>query len=87
MIFIMLGKVKVKPTKENTGQFTKTLRELRKRGINILGFYWTLGRYDGVIIFEAPSEKEAMKLAIDMREDVTSETLIAIPREDALKLL
>jgi uncharacterized protein with GYD domain len=87
LIFISLAKVKNKPTKETTGKFTKTLGELKKKGINILGFYWTLGRYDGVMIFEAPSEKDAIKLAVDLREDATLETMVAIPREEALKLL
>ncbi len=87
LIFIMLVKDKKKPTEENTGRATKMLDELKKKGIKILGFYWTLGRYDDVVIFEAPSEKDAMKLAIDVREDVTTETMVAIPREEGLKLL
>ena len=87
MIFIMLVKDKNKPTKENTGRGTKMIGDLKKKGINILGFYWTLGRYDDVVIFEAPTEKDAMKLAFDVREDVTTETLVAIPREEGLKLL
>jgi uncharacterized protein with GYD domain len=63
------------------------LGELKKKGINILGFYWTLGRYDGIVIFEAPSEKDAMKLAFDVKDEATMETMVAIPREEALKLL
>ena len=87
MIFIMLVKDKKTPTKELTARGTKMLDELKKKGIKILGFYWTLGRYDDVVIFEAPSEKDAMKLAFDIREDVTTETMVAIPREEGLKLL
>ena len=83
----MLVKDKKKPTKENTDRATKILDELKKKGIKILGFYWTLGRYDDVVIFEAPSEKDAMKLAFDVKEDVTTETMVAIPREEGLKLL
>jgi uncharacterized protein with GYD domain len=83
----MLVKDKEKPTKANTGQATKILEELKKKGIKILGFYWTLGRYDDVIVFEAPSAKDAMKLGIAIKEYVSSETLVAIPREEALKLL
>ena len=79
--------MKKKPTKEMTDEGTKMIDELQKKGIKILGFYWTLGRYDGVVIFEAPSEKDAMKLAIAVSEDVTFETMVAIPREEALKLL
>lgn len=87
MIFIMLVKDKKTPTKELTARGTKMLAELKKKGIKILGFYWTLGRYDDVVVFEAPTEKDAMKLAFDVREDVTTETMVAIPREEGLKLL
>ena len=87
MIFISLIKDKKKPTKELTDKATKMLNELYKKGIKILGFYWTLGRYDDVVIFEAPSEKDAMKLAIEVKDDVEMETMVAIPREEALKLL
>ena len=87
MIFIMLIKDKKTPTKEITARCTKMLGQLKKKGIKILGFYWTLGRYDDVVILEAPTEKDAMKLAFDVREDVTTETLVAIPREEGLKLL
>jgi uncharacterized protein with GYD domain len=87
LIFIMLAKDKEKPTKEITAQGTKILGELKKKGIKILGFYWTLGRYDDVIIFEAPTEKDAMKLAFDVKEYVNTETLVAIPREEGLKLI
>jgi len=83
----MLARDKVKPTKDNTGEATKILGEMKKQGIKILGFYWTLGRYDDVIIFEAPSEKDAMKFAIGAKKYIDSETLVAIPREQALKLI
>ena len=88
MIFISLGKMKNKPSKEMIGQATKTLEDLRSvRGIKVLGWYWTLGRYDTAIIFEAANEKEALKLALEVADFVWSETLVAIPREEAIKLL
>ena len=87
MIFISLVKDKKKPTKEATARVTKMLDELSKKGIKILGFYWTLGRYDDVVIFEAPSEKEALELAIDVKDEADMETMVAIPREEALKRL
>lgn len=95
MIFISLGKMKKKPTKEMTGQATKTIEELTKkmeesrsaRGIKVLGWYWTLGRYDTAIIFEAPNEKEALKSSLEVADFVWSETLVAIPREEAIKLV
>ena len=88
MIFISLGKMKNKPSKEMTEQATKTIQEeLGKIGIKVLGWYWTLGRYDTVFIFEAANEKEALKSAITIADFVWTETLVAIPREEAIKLV
>ena len=87
MIFINLGKFRKKPEKETAGDTAKMLEEFKKKGIKVLNWYWTLGRYDTVFIFEATSEKEAMKLATDISEWVATETLVAIPRQEAIKLL
>ena len=87
MIFVSLGKMRKKPAKETSAQATKMIDEMKKRGIKVLSFYWTLGRYDTVLIFEAASEKDALKVSIDVAEFVAAETLVAIPREEAIKLL
>ena len=87
MIFINLGRFRKKPEKETAGDTIKMVEEFKKKGIKVLGWYWTLGRYDTVFIFEAASEKEALKLATDISEWVATETLVAIPREEAIKLL
>ena len=87
MIFISLGKMRKKPDKELAGRATKMVEEFRKKGIKILNWYWTLGRYDTVLIIEAASEKEALKSSIEASEFVATETLVAIPREEAIKLL
>jgi uncharacterized protein with GYD domain len=63
------------------------LEDMKKHGNKILGFYWTLGRFDTVLIFEAPNERMAMELSIGAADVVTTETLVAIPREEAIKLL
>jgi len=63
------------------------VQEFKRKGINVLSWYWTLGRYDTVFIFEAASEKEALKMSIDISEWVATETLVAIPRQDAVNLL
>jgi len=87
LIFINLGRFRKKPEKETAGDTAKMVEEFKKKGIKVLGWYWTLGRYDTVFIFEAASEKEALKLATDISEWVATETLVAIPREEAIKLL
>jgi uncharacterized protein with GYD domain len=63
------------------------LEDFKKHDIKILGFYWTLGRYDTVMIFEAPNEKIAMEMSINAADVVSTETMVAVPREEAIKLL
>ena len=87
MIFVSLCKFRKKPTKESTGDATKLIEDYKKKGIKVLSWYWTLGRYDVVFIFEAANEKEAMKTAMGVSDWVAAETLIAIPRQEALNLL
>ena len=88
MIFITLTKWKTAPKKiqATVDQFTKTLAELEKQGIK-MRIYWTLGRYDAVSIIEAPTEKDAMKILLPFVDILDSETMVAVPREEAIKLL
>ena len=76
-----------KPGKELAEQATKVMDELKTMGIKVIGWYWTLGRYDTAVIFEAANEKEALKTSLAVADFVASETLVAIPREEAIKLL
>jgi len=55
--------------------------------VKILGFYWALGRYDSVLITDAPDAKSIMKIAMKVGNFASTETMIAIPREEAVKLL
>ena len=88
MIFISLAKFRKPPAeKKDVGDTAEMIEDWKKKGVNMLNWYWTLGRYDAVAVFEAESEKEAMKMAIDISEWVATETLVAIPREEAVKLI
>ena len=86
MIFVTLLKWKQPPKKEMVEQSTKKLEELAKQGIK-LNVYWTLGRYDAVTIIEAPTEKDAMKTLLLFQDIVATETMVAVPRAEAIKLL
>ena len=86
MIFITLTKWKTAPTKEVIDQATKTFEDMEKQGIK-MRVYWTLGRYDAVSIIEAPTEKDVMKILLPLQDVIDSETLVAVPREEAIKLL
>lgn len=68
------------------GKGTEAVEYLKKlkapKGVNICDMYFTFGRYDGVIIFEAPDVETAMSFVRQVGFDTqyTTETLTAIPR-------
>jgi len=58
------------------------LRKLKApRGITVHDVYITLGRYDGVVVFEAPDPKKAMDFVMDLGIETgyLVETLGAVP--------
>jgi uncharacterized protein with GYD domain len=85
MIFVSLNKLRGKATKEDIEKSNKILASDPK--VKVLAFYWTLGRYDTVLILEAPNEKTVMKLLLQAGEWISTETMVAVPREEAIKLL
>lgn len=87
MKFIALAKWKGKPNREAVNETIKMREASERVGIHVAQIYWTLGRYDAVAIFEAPDEKAAMKNAISLSDRMDIETLVAIPVEEAEKLV
>ena len=87
MIFISMGRFRNKPTKEGTDEVTEIMKGMTQEGIKFIGFYWTLGRYDTVVIMEAPDEKIVMKANMKVGHIVSTETMVAVTREEAHKLL
>lgn len=88
LIFISLGKFRKKPTKNMTDEVSRmTVHMAKQEGIKILSFYWTLGRYDTVVTMEAADEKAAMKMNLVVSDFVSTQTMVAIPREEAIKLV
>ena len=87
MLFISLAKRKKKMTKEGVAQATKLFEQMAKEGIKNLGQYWTLGRYDAVTILEAKDEKTILRALLRWEDLLSIDTLVAIPREEATKLV
>jgi len=85
MIFAILSRWRGKITKEAIEKTNKILASEPR--VKVLEFYWTLGRYDSVLIVEGPDEKTVMKLLLQAGDYVATETMVAIPREEAIKLL
>lgn len=87
MLFITLCRFRRKPTKETIAEAQRLFEEAAEEGARILGLYWVLGRYDVVLISECPDEKTHMKIAIKFGDIVSTESLVAVPSEEAVKLL
>ena len=68
-------------------QSTKLFEQATREGAKFLGIYWTLGRYDAVVIGEGKDEKNFMKTILRWGDIASTETLVAVTREEALKLL
>jgi uncharacterized protein with GYD domain len=87
MLFISLAKWRKKMTKESVAQANKLFEQMVKEGIKVVGQYWTLGRYDSVNIMEAKDEKTVMRAALRWEDLLSIDTLVAVRREEAMKLV
>ncbi len=85
MIFIAL--IKFRKKAREVVEIGKSVMQNLPEGVKMIGSYWTLGKYDAVWIYEAPNEKVAMQLGLNAGEAMQTQTLVAITRDEALKLL
>jgi uncharacterized protein with GYD domain len=70
---------------KDTTKRAEKVRELAKKfGVTAKEFYWTLGSYDVVAIFDAPDDASmtAVGLAIGADGNVRTQTLRAFSREE-----
>jgi uncharacterized protein with GYD domain len=87
LFFVSLVKFKKKLTKAVVAENLQKVEDDKKAGVKWHGIYWTLGRYDAVAVFEAPDEQAVMKMAINRQDNMTLETMVAIPVDVARKLV
>jgi uncharacterized protein with GYD domain len=83
MLFIALVKFKKNLSKEVIAQNFMDIEDDTRGQVRYLGIYWTQGRYDTVVIFEAPNEKVAMNMALKRADRMEIETLVAVPAEES----
>lgn len=81
MLFIVLAKFKQNLSKEIVDQNMLDIETDTEDGVHYRGIYWTLGRYDTVVIFEAPNEKVAMDVVLRRADRMDVETLVALPAD------
>jgi uncharacterized protein with GYD domain len=85
--YINLVKFRKKPSREIIKANLESMEKEKKQGIQYRGIYWTLGRYDAIVILDAPDEKAMMRSAISRSDWMSSETMVALPAEEARKLV
>jgi uncharacterized protein with GYD domain len=72
-------------TVKDTAKRADAVKELAKKyGVTAKEFYWTLGSYDVIAIFDAPDDVSmtALGLALGSAGNVRSQTLRAFSRQD-----
>ena len=75
--------------KESPSRLDAVKQLCESMGAKVEGFYLTMGRYDIVMIMEAPDLKTAAKiiLTVGSKGNVSTETLPAFPEDEYRKII
>jgi uncharacterized protein with GYD domain len=87
MWFVTLLKFRRKLTKEDLAEEDKLEEEFAKKGLKVRSDFYTLGRFDDVMVVQAPDAKTVMDFFLAQAHVVATETLAAVPRKEARKLV
>ncbi len=86
MYFITLVRFRKKLTQEDFKAFDEAEKEFATKGLKILHDFYTLGKFDNVIISEAPNEKVVIEFFIKLSHIAQTKTLVAISKSEGRKL-
>jgi uncharacterized protein with GYD domain len=83
------GEKKIQKTTKRAASFKATAK---KMGVKIVGQYWTLGAFDGMLIYEAPNDETATALMLHLGSlynvhTSTVRAFVASEMDKVLKLL
>lgn len=82
MLFIAMAKFKKPLTKEVVEQNMKDIESDTNGQIRYQGIWWTLGKYDTVVMFEAPDEKAAINMVLKRADRMDIEMMVAVPADN-----
>jgi uncharacterized protein with GYD domain len=85
MRFILLVNFRRRLTKEDTDQTDAFINANPQ--VKVISMDWVLGRYDGVMVAEAQDVETWLRFVEPMSAYLSTETLVAIPREDVLTII
>ena len=87
MLFVTLIKLRKKLSKADMEKVKAGLKASEQVGAKTVGMYFTLGRYDVVLVSECPDEKAHMKVSMQFSDLAHSESMVAVTAEEAEKLV
>jgi uncharacterized protein with GYD domain len=79
----------IRSVKDSPKRLASFRAQLEKVGGKLVGEYYTMGQYDGVVIVEAPSDETIMSILLGnaSKGNFHSITLKAFPMSDAGKII
>ncbi|MGB6066913.1 MAG: GYD domain-containing protein [Desulfomonilaceae bacterium] len=79
----------IEKVKDSPARLDEAKKAFQAMGAEIKAFYLVMGRYDMVIVAEAPDDETAAKLALAVgsRGGIRTESLRAYPEDEYRKLL
>jgi len=74
----------IRSVKDSTKRADAVKEPAKRYGVTAKDFYWTLGSYDVVVVFDAPDDASmtALGLAIGSLGNVRTQTMRAFSREE-----
>jgi uncharacterized protein with GYD domain len=80
------GEVNIKDSVSRASQFVE---EASRFGVAVKGQYWTMGAYDGVLLFDAPDDETAAALMLHLgsKGNVTTHTMRAFDADNMKAIL
>ncbi len=79
----------IRNVKDTTKRADAVRETARKMGVTMKDIYWTVGKYDVVVTFDAPDDASmtALSLAISSAGNVRTHTLRAFSRDEVSGIL
>ena len=79
----------IRTIKDTTKRADAVRETARKMGIETKSLYWTVGKYDVVVTFEAPDDATmtALSLAISSAGNVRTQTMRAFTKDEVTGIL
>jgi len=79
----------IRNVKDTTKRADAVKEAAKKFGVTAKEFYWTLGSYDLVVVFDAPDDASmtALGLSIGSAGNVRTQTLRAFSKDEMSKIL